>query len=319
MRRGLFLALLVTFCGFSRAADAQGPPYTFTKVQVPGSVYTDATGINNSGQVVGTYYSADGKRHGYKFDGGTYTTIDFPGALHSFLFGIDVAGRTVGSYSLVSGNGPWHSFIADSGNFSSFDFPNKESDGRAINAGGRIVGIYNSGPGMPDTGYLKVDDSYETISVPGAQHTYALGINDAGRISGSYVGADGLLRGWVKVGGSFGTVTFPGATQTFIGGINNLDTMVGWSQKGVNPTHGFLASGTRLRAFDVSLPSAAGSYPQAVNDGGQIAGNYFSPDCPNGCGFLATPQVGGLPTCDQNLSLEYAGGTLKLKFAGLRT
>jgi probable HAF family extracellular repeat protein len=319
MRQGLCLALVVAFCGFSRPADAQGPPYTFAKVQVPGSVYTDATGVNNSGQVVGTYYLADGIRHGYVFDGNTYTSTDFPGALHTFLFGIDLSGRTVGSYSLASGAGPWHSFIAAGGNFTSYDFPNQESDGRSINGAGRIVGIYNSGTGTPDTGYLKVDDSYESISAPGAQYTYALGINDAGRISGSYVGADGVLRGFVNVGASFGVINFPGATQTFVGGINNLDTIVGWSQNGVNPPHGFVVSGTRLRAFDVALPGVVVNYPQAVNDGGQVVGNYSSPDCPNGCGFLATPQIGGLPSCDQALSLEYTAGTLTIKFAGLTT
>src|SRR6185436_2714539 len=77
MARGLWLVLLVALFGFARPADAQGPPYTFVKLQFPGSVYTDATGINNSGRVVGTYYSADGKRHGYVYDGNTYTTIDF--------------------------------------------------------------------------------------------------------------------------------------------------------------------------------------------------------------------------------------------------
>ena len=41
-------------------------------------------------------------------------------------------------------------------------------------------------------------------------------------------------------------------------------------------------------------------------------------DCPNGCGFLATPQIGGLGRCDQTLTLKYAGSTLTMGL-GLRT
>jgi hypothetical protein len=309
----------VAFCGFTRPVEAQGPPYTFVKLQYPGSIYTDATGINNSGHVVGTYYLPDGLRHGYVFDGSTYTTVDFPGAAHTFLFGIAPSGRTVGSYSLSIGGGFWHSLIEEDGNFTSFDFPNRETDARAINGAGRIVGIYNTGAGTPDTGYLKIDDSYESVSVANSQHTYALGINDASKISGSYVGSDGMLHGFLQTSGAVANINFPLANQTFVGGINNADAIVGWSQKGSNPTRGFVVSGTRLRAFDVNLPGAVGGQPQALNDSGQVVGNYFSPECLLGCAFLATPQLGGVPVCDQTLSLLYGGGTLTLRFTGLRT
>jgi hypothetical protein len=318
-RPNLVLALLVAFCGFSRLAAAQGPPYTFTKLQYPGSIYTDATGINNSGHVVGTYYLPDGLRHGYVFDGGTYSTVDFTGAAHTFLFGIEASGRTVGSYSFSITGSPWHSLLKDGGNFTSFDFPNRETDARAINGVGRIVGIYNSGPGTADSGYLKIDDSYESLNFPGSQHTYAFGINDTGKISGSYVASDGLLRGFLRTGGVMANISFPLSNQTFVGGINNADAIVGWSQKGSNPTRGFVISGTRLRAFDVNLAGAVASQAQALNDSGQVVGNYFSPDCPLGCGFLATPQTAGVPVCDQALSLLYGVGTLTMRFTGLRT
>jgi hypothetical protein len=320
MQRGLCLALLVAFCGFSRPAAAQGSPYTFTKLQVPGSVYTDATGINNSGKVVGTYYASDGLRHGYVFDGSTYTTIDYPGAQHTFLFGIDASGRTVGSYSLSVGGTPWHSLVREGGNFTAFDYPNRETDARGINGAGRIVGVYNSGPGTPDFGYLKIDDAYESISVQGSQHVGAFGINDANKISGSYMSADGLWHGFLQTGGNLTTVNVPLASQTFVGGINNADTVVGWSQKGSNAPRAFLLSGFRLRTFDVNLPGViAASQAQALNDSGQVVGNYYGSGCPNGCGFLATPQVGGVPACDQSLTLQYSAGTLKMKFAGFRT
>ena len=132
--------------------------------------------------------------------------------------------------------------------------------------------------------------------------------------------ADGLWHGFLRTGGILAAVNVPLATQTFVGGINNADAVAGWSQKGSDAPRAFVLSGTRLRAFEVKLPGViAASQAQALNDSGQVVGNYYGSGCPNGCGFLATPQVGGVPACDQSLTLEYAAGTLKMKFTGLRT
>ena len=128
------LAIFMAFVGATRTAGAQGPPYSFTKIQVPGSSSTDAGGINTSGQVVGTYRNADGTFHGFVFDGTTYSTVDFPGASFTYLFGIDASGRAVGSYSLINGLGPYHGFQVKNGTFDTFDFPDRETDGPARSA-----------------------------------------------------------------------------------------------------------------------------------------------------------------------------------------
>lgn len=78
------------------AAAAQ-PPYSFSKILVPGSVYTDASGINNAGQIVGTYQDSAGGYHGYIFDGTTYTTVEYPNGTHHYLFGIGPSGQLLGS------------------------------------------------------------------------------------------------------------------------------------------------------------------------------------------------------------------------------
>jgi len=318
LRRVPRLMLTAVICGASLPVYAQGPPYSFSKLEVPGSVRTEASGINTSGQVVGTYHRPDGTVHGFLYDGASYATVDFPGASYSFLFGIGASGSTVGSYSLVDGIGPYHGLTQQGQNFATFDFPNRETDGRAVNAAGHVVGIYNTGFGTANSGYLKVGETYTSIDVPGAQHTYVFGINDAGKITGSYVAGDGSLRGFLRVGAAYSAISFPGATQTFAGGVNNSDTIVGWNRKGSNARHGYVLAGTRLRAFDVDFPGVASTEPVSINDAGQIVGNYFSPDCPNGCGFLATPRTGVLPSCDQKLTLQYTPGTLKMSFS-LRT
>jgi probable HAF family extracellular repeat protein len=308
-------ALALTLC-VDRAAFAQGPPYTFTKVQVPGATKNDASGINNSGQVVGTYFSSDGTVHGYKFDGSAYATVDFPGAPYTFVFGIGNGGKMVGTYAFTTA-GPWFGLLADQGTFTSYAYQGQQTDGRAINANGDIVGVWDIGA-VPDHGYSKSGNTFTSIDYPGAQQTYALGLNDAGTVSGSYISADGMVHGFAQAGGQFSPIDMPGAVQTFVGGINNLHTVVGWSQTGT-ATHGFvLTGGNRFRAFDVDFAGAVATKPLAVNDTGRIVGTYLSPDCPNECGFQAVPRTDVLPSCDQSLTLQYTAGTLKMDF-GLRT
>jgi probable HAF family extracellular repeat protein len=55
------------------------PVYTFTNFDDPLATdhFTNATGINASGNVVG-FYEASGVVHGFLLSGGTYTTIDDP-------------------------------------------------------------------------------------------------------------------------------------------------------------------------------------------------------------------------------------------------
>jgi len=50
--------------------------YTYTDINVPGSLQTSVAGINNSGEVSGTYF--DSRNHGFTELNGTYTTVDYP-------------------------------------------------------------------------------------------------------------------------------------------------------------------------------------------------------------------------------------------------
>lgn len=307
------VAILTMLLGAAATAVGQsGPPYSFMKIEYPGAALTEATGINNAGRVVGTYYGVDGVSHGFVYNGASYVTVDFPGAPFTYLFGINAAGHIVGSYSLAAAIGPYHGLSVVSGVFTTFDFPNQETDGRAINASGHIVGIYDAAFGMPDHGFFKTGELFTSIDVLGATHTYAFGLNDSGKITGTYV--DGIgLHGWMLVGGTVATINVPGATHTFVGGINNSDMIVGWSGQPTKPS-GFILSGSRFRSFDANFPNVTATRPWAINDLGQVVGQYTSSDCPGGCSFLATPTTGVPPLCAQSTSLSYAGNTFTQSF-----
>jgi uncharacterized membrane protein len=60
---------------------------------------TQAFGINDMGQIVGTYHNNTGI-HGFLLSAGTYTTIDDPLATHgTFAQGINDNGQIVGYYT----------------------------------------------------------------------------------------------------------------------------------------------------------------------------------------------------------------------------
>jgi probable HAF family extracellular repeat protein len=51
----------------------------FSRFDVPDSLATFAYGVNNRGQIVGSYFDAAGKQHGFLLERGHYRTLDAPG------------------------------------------------------------------------------------------------------------------------------------------------------------------------------------------------------------------------------------------------
>src|SRR5262249_22268165 len=79
---------------------------TFTTIDVPGASFTEAHGINDAGQIVGSFTDGD---HGFLKDAATFTTIDAPGAILTGALGINDAGQIVGLFDDATGR---HGFVA---------------------------------------------------------------------------------------------------------------------------------------------------------------------------------------------------------------
>jgi uncharacterized membrane protein len=73
---------------------------TFTTMPPPGTIESQAWGINKHGDVVGDYWP-NGTRRGYLYDGKRVISFDYPGnedTQGTILFGINDFGVMVGSY-----------------------------------------------------------------------------------------------------------------------------------------------------------------------------------------------------------------------------
>ena len=112
MRPKTILAAIMAVGGLLAVTHpASAAAFAFTTIDVPGAVpgSTQAGGINNSGQIVGSF-DAGGTTHGFLDTGGSFTTIDVPGSSFTIANGINDARQIVGTFE--SGFAVEHGFLA---------------------------------------------------------------------------------------------------------------------------------------------------------------------------------------------------------------
>lgn len=171
---------------------------TISPVNYPGALETFPVGVSNGGEIAGAYENDDvsplGDSQGFIDSGGTYSTIDVAGATNTAVQGISGNGQIVGYSVAYGGNGPpsprVSNFIYRNGNFNTLKLSGTPS---GINSSGQIVGFSNP----PETGLLLSGGSLSTISYPGAQKTFAFGINDTGQIVGAYEDQQSTTHGFL--------------------------------------------------------------------------------------------------------------------------
>jgi len=113
----------------------------FTAFSFPGADpgTTAATGINNSGVIVGSY-EIKFSHHGFMVKNGHFSSIDFPGAAETQVFKISSDGDIVGTYTLPFGVSNGFSFA--NGKFRTINQPNTSfNEVRGVNSRDQIVGI----------------------------------------------------------------------------------------------------------------------------------------------------------------------------------
>jgi probable HAF family extracellular repeat protein len=122
-----------------------------TPIIVPGisPMLVQASGINNIGQVVGSFGFSDDLQGFLQDTNGDVTTFRFPGAVETHPSGINDFGEIVGYYRGTGG--PYHGFIYRNGDFTPFDEPLVGSflgtQTREINNAGQIVGTFTDASG----------------------------------------------------------------------------------------------------------------------------------------------------------------------------
>jgi probable HAF family extracellular repeat protein len=256
--------------------------YTFETIDFPGgTLLTDASKLNDRGQIVGTY--VDDSIHGFLLDDGLFATIDVPGSLRTIALGINNRRQIVGEYEDIVGR--FRGFLWDNGVFTTIDVPGaSETAVFDINDRGQMVGSYFDANGESH-GFLLDKGIFITIDVPGSPDNQALGINNRGQI----VGRTGF-NGFLLDDGVFTTIKAPDAASfTSALDINNRGQIVGTHD--VSPTGrliGYVLTDGKFMSLDV--PDAQQTVAVGINNRRQIVGHYTGQEG-SFHGFLATKKT----------------------------
>ena len=291
---GLWLAL----CGLVAPSSAQ--TYAVTDLGVlAGGTYSDAAGINNSGQIVGSSSSASSGNSATLWSvdlagGVTRTDLGTGGYRGSFAQGINDAGQIVGY--LTSGFNPDGVlpapravlFSVGAGGVANAPrdlgaLPGQAgSQAYAINQAGQVAGLSltfaNSFGGTPTLTTLESGGPVVKRLGPSGVAGSAYAINSAGLVVGEYFASGSVRHAVLFSVDAVGTVTrvdlTPSSTSSRALGINASGQIVGsGAANGLIRPMLFTSANGVVTQTDLGVP-AGFSYGEAsaINSSGQIVG-----------------------------------------------
>jgi hypothetical protein len=271
-------------------SEAEVFGYTFTDLNVPGSQpYStgyNGLGINNLGQIVGSYDDGVGNSDGFLYTGSKYVTVDAPGATDTILYGINDRGQIVGD-SFYAGTGKNYVFLDTRGTFTNI------ADGNAF------FPLYSSlndrdqvfGEGAFGYGILNVHGVITPINLSGAYSSASpSGFNNLDQVVGTVSGSAGCCQAFIDTKGVFTQFGYPNASYTGGYAINDWGQVVGPYYDSAGNGYGFLYTNGHFTTFQDPNAAMLGTEPLAINDLDQVVGWYYDAH-ENIHSFLATPNL----------------------------
>jgi probable HAF family extracellular repeat protein len=259
---------------------SQGP-YQFPTIQMAGKS-TAALGVNQHGQIVGTYEATSVSKKGFLKTRKGLVNIDYANGYSTLVTGINQSGRIVGAY--IDNWEDYHGFIEENGAFISIESPGSNLNGALssaamdINRRGHVVGWFTDSEGMH--GFLYDGSVFMDILPEGTTDTdyAACGISERDEIVGWY--SDSLGEGFF-IHNSSG---FNKISPQSIGGyaveaiaamdINRRGRVVGYFIDDGGISHGFLYDDGQYTVIDLigDSPGFVGAALTGINGRGQIVG-----------------------------------------------
>jgi probable HAF family extracellular repeat protein len=162
---------------------------TLTTIDVPNEFNTDLHGINDHGDIVGSYGSTG--LHGFLLSKGTFTQLVAPNTEDQPVpFGINNRGDIVGD---LGGDG----FLLSNDRYTLFRVPESGwTEARGINDRGEIAGFWMDADGVIHA-YLFSKGQFTEIHVPVGSNAGIFGLNNQDQIVGDYSDENGALHGFV--------------------------------------------------------------------------------------------------------------------------
>jgi hypothetical protein len=278
---------------------AQALSYTVSSFAFPdvGGGNTYATGINDSGTVVGWFspaYSTNGL--GFTYDGNSFSLVNAPDSSGAyggtFARDISAGGLVSGSYYSTTSHTDI-GFIYGAGTYTPIDASSLNSNRTTItttsgvNDNRQVIGSfadYSTGIG---NSFLYDNGQLSLVVAPGAVSTAVSGINNSGVIVGSLTDSANLSHGYIFNGNTFSVVDAPGSSNTVLLSISNNGQILG-RYNDASGAHNFVLNNGVYESIDFSSLEASSTILYGVNNAGQIVGTAYGGK--NGAyGFVLNP------------------------------
>jgi probable HAF family extracellular repeat protein len=181
----------------------------FKTIDIPFSSETRAEGINDAGAISGEYVDQDGNEHGYLLHEDKFETFDVPNSFSTDIWMVTNDGWFAGDFSDPVTVLAY--LRTRRGNYLTLAYPGAAADAaRSINDRHEVVGRWDDHSVPPVElfcttqchGFYWSDGEFQSIDVPGATSTVALGINNRGQIVGRFVDSAGNDHGFVTKQGA---------------------------------------------------------------------------------------------------------------------
>lgn len=279
-------------------AGAGYAQFTFTSIDYPGGQLTTARGINNRGDIVGSY-RVQYPRHAVLIRGDAFIPLapeTVLGSMWSEAFKSNDRGDVVGYYGPAFEDYAY-GFLLRQDVVTTLVFPGAYNTyAFGINDRGTVVGGYeilnNAGALVWNT-FLWNNGEFSEVRFPEDwENPSILGINNHGEFVGCYSTAASpeYTHGFVFRKGQFVSFDVPFADTRFTqaNAINEQGHIVGTYGKSANPPlRGFLWTGTAFTSID--YPDAWQTTAWGINAAGQISGKHWDSEGSLPRGFLAQP------------------------------
>jgi hypothetical protein len=277
----LLLSLSLCASAFSQQITAKLSSRTetgfqYTTLQVPGSSSTVAYGVNNLGDIVGTFVS-NSVQSGFIYSAGNFQTIACPGAGWTVAQGINDNGVIVGWCGFQGAQG----FIYQNGSYSYVTYPGSSLTALfGINNQGQIVGVCQGCGILNQNGFIYSNGSFTILA---ARTHNADGINSSSTIAGTACSNRRCksLYGVVLVQNRRGKwhlqvkIMYPGASATVLNGINDKGDLAGaWGPTPNGQQEGFVYIKSTNTFFGFDIENSGDMAAQGINNLGEIVGFY---------------------------------------------
>lgn len=285
IHKGFAICLGMILCG-ALPAKAQRT-YTVTDLgAVPGAVETNASDINNQGEVIAYSYlsfSSFSDTIGFVSQGGTTTLLPSLGGRFTFASGINQSGVVAGSANFI-GDTITHAVTWDKNLVKVTDLGTlggASSSAVWINDREQVVGYSLIPNGVDDHGFLWNKGTMIDLGTLGGGNSLAFGINDSGLIVGQsdtsttpdpIFGVPPFHGFRWEMGRMSDLGVIFGGQFNYANAVNDRGDVVGAGDlEGDLTAHAFLLRGESLIDLG-TLPEDTNSIAVGVNNRGQVVG-----------------------------------------------